>query len=112
MWKKLPNFEKWILAMDKMEGPYIPDTINSLVGDIKACNMVFRRACRQCEQLNIRIQETKTRYDRACANGQLSFRYQHRLTLTSLEGARNMCYEYATRLCEKIEGLQVGKAAD
>ena len=74
--------------------------------NIRATNKVFRRACSQVILLNHKIEAAKTRYDRARAVKRLSFRYTNRLTLTSLEGVRNLIYEHACAKCEQIEGLQ------
>ena len=52
------------------------------------------------------IEAAKARYDRARAVKRLSFRYSNRLKLTSLEGVRNLVYEFACVKCEEIEGLQ------
>jgi len=74
--------------------------------DIRALNKVFRRACSQVILLNHQIEAAKARYDRARAVKRLSFRYSNRLKLTSLEGVRNLIYEYACQKCEEIENLQ------
>ena len=74
--------------------------------EIRARNKVFRRACSQVILLNHQIESAKVRYDRARAVKRLSFRYSNRLKLTSLEGVRNLFYEYACVKCEEIEGLQ------
>ena len=74
--------------------------------DIRARNKVFRRACSQVILLNHQIEAAKARYDRARAVKRLSFRYSNRLKLTSLEGVRNLVYEFACVKCEEIEGLQ------
>ena len=74
--------------------------------DIRAQNKIFRRACSQVILLNHQIEGAKARYDRARTGRRLSFRYSNRLKLTSLEGVRNLIYEYACVKCEEIEGLQ------
>jgi len=82
------------------------DSPYSLMCDIRALNKVFRRACSQVILLNHQIEAAKARYDRARAVKRLSFRYSNRLKLTSLEGVRNLIYEYACQKCEEIENLQ------
>lgn len=74
--------------------------------EIRASNKVFRRACSQVILLNHQIESAKARYDRARAVKRLSFRYSNRLKLTSLEGVRNLIYEYACTKCSEIEVLQ------
>ena len=73
---------------------------------IRSTNKVFRLACSQVILLNHQIESAKARYDRARAVRRLSFRYSNRLKLTSLEGVRNLIYEYACVKCEEIENLQ------
>ena len=82
------------------------DTPYSLKCAIRALNKPFRIACSQVILLNHKIEAAKARYDRARASGRLSFRYSNRLKLTSLEGVRNLIYEYARQKCEEIESLQ------
>lgn len=77
-----------------------------VLSEIRARNKVFRRACSQVILLNHKIEDAKTRYDRARAVRRLSFRYTNRLKLTNLEGVRNLIYEYACNQCEEIEALQ------
>ena len=83
------------------------DTAHSLCSQIHATNKVFRLACSQVILLNNKIEEVKARYDRARADRRLSFRFSNRLKLTSLEGVRNLIYEYACVKCEEIEALQI-----
>ena len=78
----------------------------SVLCQIRAVNKVFRRVCSQVILLNHKIEDAKTRYDRARAVRRLSFRYSNRLKLTSLEGVRNLIYEHACVKCEVIEALQ------
>jgi len=82
------------------------DTKYSLFCEIRALNKVFRRACSQVILLNHQIEAAKARYDRARAVKRLSFRYSNRLKLTSLQGVRNLIYEYACQKCEEIEMVQ------
>lgn len=66
----------------------------------------FRHACRQVVLLNNRIQHVQLRYDRAVAENKRSWRYITRLDLASLEGVRNMFYEYACRRADELDRLQ------
>ena len=82
------------------------DTEYSLTCEIRSVKKVFRHACSQVILLNHYIEAYKARYDRARAVKRLSFRYTNRLKLSSLEGVRNLIYEYACQKCEEIEKLQ------
>ena len=66
----------------------------------------FHRACHHIRMLNRRIEETQSRYDNAYARQQRPFRYTYRLQIATLEGVRNMFYEYASRQAEKLEKIQ------
>ena len=48
----------------------------------------------------------QSRFDCASADSQRTFWYNIRLRLATLEGVRNMFYEYATRVADKLEILQ------
>ena len=78
----------------------------SVLCSIRSSNKVFRRACSQVILLNHQIESAKARYDRTRDVRRLAFRYSNRLKLTSLEGVRNLIYEYACAKCSEIEGLQ------
>lgn len=82
------------------------DDAYTVLCSIRSTNKVFRLACSQVILLNHQIESAKARYDRARAVRRLSFRYSNRLKLTSLEGVRNLIYEYACVKCEEIENLQ------
>ncbi len=66
----------------------------------------FRKACLQIRLLNDRIEDLQVRYDRAYKAGRRSFRYTYRLQLATLEGLRNVCYEYACRRADELEEMQ------
>ena len=103
----------FLLAAFQPTTPVFPSTLAlnmedayTVLCNIRARNKVFRRACSQVILLNHQIEAAKARYDRARAVKRLSFRYSNRLKLTSLEGVRNLVYEFACVKCEEIEGLQ------
>ena len=77
-----------------------------LVAEMTELDRKFRRACKQVVILNGQITDLKMRYDRAASNQQRKWRCAIRLRLATIEGARNMFYEYASRKCEEIEELQ------
>ena len=103
----------FLLAAFQPTTPVFPSTLAlnmedayTVLCDIRARNKVFRRACSQVILLNHQIEAAKACYDCARAVKRLSFRYSNRLKLTSLEGVRNLVYEFACVKCEEIEGLQ------
>jgi hypothetical protein len=69
-------------------------------------NRKFRRTCQQLRLLNHRIEDAQMRYDRAYKKNRRSFRYTCRLQLATLEGMRNMFYEYACNRADELEVLQ------
>ncbi len=77
-----------------------------MVSAFRLLDVKFRRACHHIRMLNRRIEEVQVRYDRAFASGQRSFRYTHRLKLATLEGMRNMYYEYACLRADELEQMQ------
>ena len=66
----------------------------------------FRKACSQVILLNNRIQDAQIRYDRAVKANRKSYRYVGRLNLATLEGVRNMIYEYAARSADELDTMQ------
>ena len=66
----------------------------------------FRKACSQVILLNNRIQDAQIRYDRAVKANRKSYRYVGRLNLATLEGVRNMIYEYAARAADELDTMQ------
>ncbi len=71
------------------------DTTNALIHEIRDMNKKFRLACSQLILINNMIEECEVRYHRAENANRRSFRYVLRLRLCTLEGVRNMFYEYA-----------------
>ena len=74
--------------------------------DIRTLDRKFRRACDQILLLNNCIDDLQSRYSSAMQLNRRSFRYSLRLKLATLEGVRNMFYEYASRCADSLEGLQ------
>ena len=79
---------------------------DNLVDRIGGIDRKFRRACAQIVLLNNEIEALQTRYNRAMKRNRRSFRYSVRLRLATLEGIRNMFYEYASRMADELEELQ------
>ena len=66
----------------------------------------FRKACSQVILLNNRIQDGQIRYNRAVQAKRKAYRYVGRLNLATLEGVRNMIYEYAARAADELDVMQ------
>ncbi|WAR01288.1 hypothetical protein MAR_007846 [Mya arenaria] len=66
----------------------------------------FQRACDQIVLLNIRLEDTQKRYKRAKNENHRVFRYPLRLRLASIEGVRNMYYDYAFNMAERVAELR------
>ena len=66
----------------------------------------FQRACAQVLLLNNLVHELQTRYDRAVQDNRRQYRYTLRLRLCTVEGLRNMYYEYACHSADEIEALE------
>jgi len=77
-----------------------------MIASFRVTDAKFRRACHHIRMLNRRIEDVQVRYDRAFASGQRSFRYTHRLKLATMEGMRNMYYEYACLRADELEEMQ------
>ncbi|ELT88147.1 hypothetical protein CAPTEDRAFT_195377 [Capitella teleta] len=86
----------------------IMDSTNTdeLIAQMQELDKKFRKACQQIVLLNIQIEGLQVRYDRAYKANQRTFRYSLRLRLATLEGVRNMFYEYAYRRADELEALQ------
>ena len=103
----------FLLAAFQPTTPVFPSTLALNMGGRLHClvrhqgpQQSFSPCLLQVILLNHQIEAAKARYDRARAVKRLSFRYSNRLKLTSLEGVRNLVYEFACVKCEEIEGLQ------
>lgn len=66
----------------------------------------FQKACAQVLLLNNLVQDLQTRYDRAVQDSRRQYRYTLRLRLCTVEGLRNMYYEYACQSADEIEALE------
>lgn len=66
----------------------------------------FRKACDQIVMLNQRLGDVQKRYKAAKRCNNRSFRYNLRLKLAVIEGARNMYYEYAYAKADKVAELR------
>lgn len=82
------------------------DSVDATMEKMRVLDKKFRRACKQIMLLNQCIEDKQTRYNRAHRNNQRSWRYTLRLQLATLEGMRNMFYEYAHKRADELEALQ------
>ena len=77
-----------------------------LLAKFHAQDSKFRRACKQIRLLNHRLEDKQIRYDRAYSLNTRSARYTLRLQLATMEGMRNMFYEYASLVADELEEIQ------
>ena len=77
-----------------------------LILKIRHVDRKFRRARKQIVVLNNRIESLIVRFDRSTQQKRKSFRYATRMQVATIEGVRNMFYEYARRQCEDMDDLQ------
>ena len=77
-----------------------------IIRQIHSTNRKFKRACQLIVLLNNKLEGLQNRYDRARRDDRRSFRYNVRLRLCTVEGARNMIYEYASQRADEMEDLQ------
>ena len=78
-----------------------------LLCSLKQMNKKFRLACKQVVLMNNEIEYLQNRYDRAVDCCNRSFRYFLRLKIATLEGIRNMFYDYASQNADKLDALHV-----
>ena len=82
-------------------------TTKETIYKIRDMNRKFRLSCSQLILINNLIDETEVRYHRAQAAERRSYRYILRLKLCTLEGVRNMFYEYAYAQADVLEKMQL-----
>lgn len=82
-------------------------TTRETIYKIRDMNKKFRRACSNLILINNLIDEVEVRYNRAVAADRRSYRYILRLRLCTLEGVRNMFYEYAYSRADELEKMQL-----
>ncbi len=82
-------------------------TTKETIYKIRDLNRKFRLSCTQLILINNLIDETEVRYHRAQAAERRSYRYILRLKLCTLEGVRNMFYEYAYAQADVLEKMQL-----
>ena len=81
-------------------------SVEELVFEMRQMDRRFKRACQQLVILNNAIKEIQTKYDRAVRANQRSCRYLTRLRLVTLEGVRNMFWEYANSRADLLDEMQ------
>lgn len=80
--------------------------VSALIDQIRNVNKMFRKACQQVVILNNKLNQLLVHYCRAGRNGQKNHRYSRRIQIATVEGIRNMYYNYAARQCEVMDDLQ------
>ena len=68
-------------------------------------NKKFRLSCRQVVMLNNFVEDLQARYNRAVQGNNRNYRYFLRLRIATVEGIRNMLYEYACTKAEELDDL-------
>lgn len=66
----------------------------------------FKRVCRQLVLMNNNIRAVKARYDRAVKVDRKTMRYNMRLRILTLEGVRNMFWEYAEARADQLDDME------
>lgn len=82
-------------------------TTKETIYKIRDMNKKFRKACSNLIMINNLIDEIEVRYNRAVAADRRSYRYILRLRLCTMEGVRNMFYEYAYSRADQLEKMQL-----
>ena len=83
------------------------DNGEELMNQIKQMNKKFRLACKQVVLMNNEIEYLQNRYDRAVEQSSRNYRYFLRLKIATIEGIRNMFYDYASQHADKLDALHV-----
>ena len=83
------------------------ETTQEQIYRIRDLNKKFRLSCTQLIHINNLIEETEVRYNRSQQVNRRSYRYILRLKLCTLEGVRNMFYEYAYAKADELEKMQL-----
>ena len=81
-------------------------SMEGVVMKMRATDRRFQRACRQLVMLNNRLEDLNTQYRRCRRNNRRGLRYGVRLQLSTVEGLRNMFYEYACLRADDLEEMQ------
>lgn len=76
-----------------------------LLTQIKQLDKRFYYSCRQVVLLNNQIEELKARYDRAVIEDRSSFICSLSMRIATLEGIRNMFYEYVCSRSDLLDSL-------
>ena len=83
------------------------ETTKEQIYRIRDLNKKFRLSCTQLIHINNLIEETEVRYNHSQQVNRRSYRYILRLKLCTLEGVRNMFYEYAYAKADELEKMQL-----
>ena len=96
-------------GMDSSVSDFLDDDDygEKLLYSLKQMNRKFRLACKQVVLMNNEIEYLQNRYDKAVDCSSRSFRYFLRLKIATLEGIRNMFYDYASQHADKLDALHL-----
>ena len=95
------NVEDESLDLDNFIGE-----VGRIISEIRHIERKFCRAKKQIILLNNRIHQLVVRYYRAVDQGRMSFKFTMRSRCATLEGVRNMYFEYAKKQCLMMDALQ------
>ena len=75
--------------------------------ELTECRWRFLRATEQVVVLRQRLHEMEFRYNRAKSAGQKAFLYSLELRMSTLEGLRDMYYDYACEKGDEVQKLRI-----
>ena len=111
-WRVQPCSCHWLSVSDpktidytKMENSSMM-SMEGVVMQMREADRRFQRACRQLVLLNNHLEDLNTKYRRCKRNNMRGLRYGVRLQLSTVEGLRNMFYEYACQRADELEEMQ------
>ena len=81
--------------------------LGSNIEDFQVAHMKFRRACVQMLLLDTRIREVRLRIRRAVSSNNRPFSVTLEQHISVWIGVKMMFFEYATRLADKLDGLDL-----
>ncbi len=74
--------------------------------DLRDTEQRYIRACRQIALLNKHIKDMRTRHSRAKTDGNIRFRYNLNLRISTMEGMRSMYLEYVDLKAGQVAELR------
>ena len=74
---------------------------------IKSVTIKFEKACWQIRLLNQQLNDLEMRFKCSAENGNRVYNYNQRIKLCVVEGVRNVYYEYAQRISDRLDALRI-----